>query len=89
MGNAAYLCLCPNANLYISNKLPDMEALIPHSEALVLGTDSLASNHQLSIWEEIKVLKKHFPALKTSQLLQWGTLNGAKALRIDHQMGCL
>ena len=81
------MCLCPNANLYISNSLPNLPALLPYSHALVIGTDSLASNHQLSVWEEIKVLKKHYPTIPTSTLLQWATINGAHALNMQHQLG--
>ncbi len=87
LGKTCYLCLCPNANLYITNSLPDLQALLPYSNAMVIGTDSLASNHQLSVWEEIKVLKKHYPTVDTSLLLQWGTINGARALKMEDQLG--
>lgn len=82
-----YFCLCPNANLYITNCLPDLDLLISSDVNLVLGTDSLASNHQLSIWQEIITLKKHFPYLSTEALLQWATINGAKALGMDKMLG--
>jgi cytosine/adenosine deaminase-related metal-dependent hydrolase len=55
---AIYYCLCPNANLYISNILPDVDLLMNEQVNIVLGTDSLASNHQLSILEEMKTCKK-------------------------------
>ena len=54
---------------------------------IVLGTDSLASNHQLSILEEMKTLQSHFPEIQTTSLLQWATLNGAKALQMDDIVG--
>ena len=54
---------------------------------VVLGTDSLASNHQLSILEEIKTIRKNFPAIATDQLLQWATINGAKALQMEKLLG--
>ena len=50
---------------------------------IVVGTDSLASNHQLSILEELKTISKNFPHIKTETLLQWATINGAKALQMD------
>lgn len=53
----------------------------------MLGTDSLASNHQLSILEEMKTLQKHFPVVSTKTLLQWATINGAKALQMDNVLG--
>jgi cytosine/adenosine deaminase-related metal-dependent hydrolase len=54
---------------------------------MVVGTDSLASNHQLSILEELKTLEQAFPGLSAGQLLQWATLNGARALRMDNELG--
>lgn len=80
-------CLCPNANLYISDQLPAIDLFIKHNCEIVLGTDSLASNHQLSILEEIKTIRKQFPNIATDQLLQWATINGAKALQMDKLLG--
>ena len=80
-------CLCPNANLYISDTLPDVNKFINYSCNIVLGTDSLASNDQLSILEEMKTLHKHFPGIKLEILLGWATINGAKALGCDDTFG--
>jgi aminodeoxyfutalosine deaminase len=82
-----YFCLCPNANLYITGKLPPVELFIEHDCKIVLGTDSLASNHQLSILSEMNTLKKHFPHLSYEQMLAWATINGAKSLGIDDKFG--
>ena len=82
-----FLCLCPNANLYIGNKLPDVNMLMQQTDNIVLGTDSLASNDQLSILEEIKTLQKHFPQLELATLLQWATINGSRALQLDKSVG--
>lgn len=82
-----YYCLCPNANLYITNSLPDVELLIRQQCNIVLGTDSLASNHQLSILEEIKTIQQNFPGIILETLLQWATINGAKALQMEKQLG--
>jgi aminodeoxyfutalosine deaminase len=73
-------CLCPNANLYIENKLPPVELLLKHNCKIVLGTDSYSSNWQLNIAAEIKTLQDHFPALSLKDMLQWATSNGAEML---------
>lgn len=86
-GPTLYFCLCPNANLFISGLLPDVDMLVRNECTIVLGTDSLASNHQLSILEEMKTLQKAFPQLGTTQLLQWATGNGARALQLDGVLG--
>ncbi|NII24025.1 amidohydrolase family protein [Pseudoflavitalea sp. X16] len=82
-----HFCLCPNANLYIGNGLPDIDLLRRYEVAIVMGTDSLASNHQLSILAELKTLQQHYPAIPLEEGLQWATLNGAKALNIQDRFG--
>ncbi|MDQ3846029.1 MAG: amidohydrolase family protein, partial [Bacteroidota bacterium] len=49
--------------------------------------DSLASNHSLSIPDEIKTIQKNFPSIPLEEVLQWATLNGAKALQMDDILG--
>ena len=80
-------CLCPNANLYIENTLPPVDMLIKNNCFITLGTDSLASNHNLNILEEIKTLSQHLPHLALGEMLRWVTLNGAKALQMNGTLG--
>ncbi|HUZ61077.1 MAG TPA: amidohydrolase family protein [Hanamia sp.] len=80
-------CLCPNANLYIENTLPPLDLFLKNNVNIILGTDSLASNHQLNILEEIKTIFKISPEIKTKTLLQWATFNGAKALQMEDKLG--
>jgi len=80
-------CLCPNANLYIENTLPPVDLFLKNDCNIVLGTDSLASNHQLDILAEIKTIGKKFPEIKTETLLKWATINGAKALQMENEFG--
>jgi cytosine/adenosine deaminase-related metal-dependent hydrolase len=80
-------CLCPNANLYIGNKLPDAALLKKMPDSIVVGTDSVASNTQLNILEELKALQQNFSWLTTEQLLKWATINGANALQINGRFG--
>jgi len=82
-----YFCLCVNANQYIEETLPPIELFRKYRCDIVLGTDSLASNHSLSILDEIKTIYRHFPTIPISELLQWSTINGAKALGIDDTFG--
>lgn len=86
-GPGLYFCLCPNANQYISGQLPDVAMLVRNGCTIVMGTDSLASNHQLSILEEIKTLEQAFPQLGVTDLLRWATHNGARALHLDGVLG--
>jgi len=81
------ICLCPNANLFIENTLPPVDLFLRNDCQIILGTDSLASNHQLNILEEIKTIVKNFPEIKTETLLKWSTINGAKALQMENEIG--
>jgi cytosine/adenosine deaminase-related metal-dependent hydrolase len=80
-------CLCPNANLYIESTLPDVELFIANNCNMVIGTDSLASNHSLNILGEIKTLQKNFPSVGIEKFLRWASLNGATALNMHDSLG--
>jgi len=82
-----FFCLCVNANQYIEGALPPIDLLRNNNCTIVLGTDSLASNWSLSIVDEIKTLRKHFPHIALSEFLQWATINGARALQMDDRLG--
>ena len=81
-----YFCLCPNANLYIENSLPDVRLLMSEQATICVGTDSLSSNDELSILSELLTLKDRFD-LDWEVLLQWACINGAKALQLDGVAG--
>ena len=78
---------CPNANLYIENRMPDYQVFLDTNANMTIGTDSLTSNWQLSIWEEIKTIKKYQSYIPLETILTWATLNGAKALGFDDRLG--
>ncbi|SDJ30197.1 Cytosine/adenosine deaminase [Pedobacter sp. ok626] len=81
-----YWCLCPNANLYIENMLPDVNMMRAAGLRITLGTDSLASNDSLSILSEMNLLQERFD-VPTEELLKWATFNGAEFLEIDRRFG--
>ncbi len=82
----AYWCLCPLSNMYIENRRPDFSLFNRFDNQVTIGTDSLASNHDLSILEEMKVIALN-SKIEFSKLLKWATLNGAKALQVDSKYG--
>lgn len=83
-----YFCTCPNANLYIENKLPDYNIFIKENASVTIGTDSLASNWSLSVLDELKTIAKHYPQIPLQTLLTWATKNGAEFLEFD-QLGTI
>ena len=84
-----YWATCPNANLYIENRLPNYQHFLDTGAKVTIGTDSLTSNWQLSIVEEMKTIAKYQSYVPLEILLQWATLNGAEALGYEAELGSL
>jgi len=84
-----YWATCANANLYIENRLPFYQHFIHAGARMTIGTDSLTSNWQLSILEEMKTIARYQSYVPFDTLLQWATLNGALALGMDDELGSL
>jgi cytosine/adenosine deaminase-related metal-dependent hydrolase len=80
---------CPNANLYIENRLPNYQHFLDTNARMTIGTDSLTSNWQLSILEEMKTIARYQSYVPFETLLRWATLNGAQALGFDDTLGSL
>ncbi len=78
---------CPNANLYIENCLPNYKNFIETNAQVCIGTDSLTSNWQLSILEEMKTILKYQSYVDFETVLTWATINGAKALGFADSLG--
>ncbi|MES2140654.1 MAG: amidohydrolase family protein [Bacteroidota bacterium] len=79
-----YWCTCPNANMYIENKLPNYNYFIEENVRVTIGTDSLASNRTLSVLDELKTIVKQYPEIPLQTLLLWATKNGADFLGFQH-----
>lgn len=89
MGRKVYFCFCPKANLYIEGRIPKVDNFLLGDYEIIIGTDSLASNDSLDILEEMKVIHQEFPDLDFNDTIKWATINGARALNLDHQLGSL
>lgn len=87
--NGVFWATCPNANLYIENRLPRYQYFLDAEAKVTIGTDSLTSNWQLSVLSELKTISKYQSYVPFTTLLQWATLNGAEALQFDEALGSL
>lgn len=85
--NHLYWCICSNANLYIEKSLPEITKFTEQNCKLTIGTDSLASNHSLSIINEINTILTHQPNTSLEVILKAATFNGAEFLGIDNIYG--
>lgn len=72
--------LCPRSNRFITGDEPPVEMLRRAGGRVAVGTDSLASNHSLSMIEELKM----FDGVPLAETLRWATDGGARALGLDH-----
>lgn len=84
----------PSSNLKLSSGFLDCRRVINKKINLAMGTDSSASNNNLSMIKEISltslVSKYNNPQnLKAYDLLKMATINGAKALGLDDKIGTL
>lgn len=84
-----YWATCANANLYIENRLPNYKLFMDEEARMTIGTDSLTSNWQLSVLEEMKTIARYQSYVPFQTLLQWATLNGAKALGFEKELGSI
>lgn len=84
-----WFVVCPNSNIFIEDRLPDLELLRKNKVQICIGTDSLASNHKLSILEELITIQAHFPDLSFAEMMIWATRNGAEALSISDWAGTI
>jgi cytosine/adenosine deaminase-related metal-dependent hydrolase len=82
-----YFVLCPNSNLYIENQLPPVTLFRKEKLNICIGTDSLASNHDLSVLQEIFTLQKYFEDIGLEELLNWSCINGARAIGMEKTLG--
>lgn len=84
-----YWATCANANLYIENRLPNYQLFLDADAKMTIGTDSLTSNWQLSVLDEMKTIAKYQSYIPFETLIRWATLNGAEALGFEKDLGSL
>ena len=87
---------CPESNLKLASGFCPVAKLLAAGVNVALGTDGAASNNDLDMFGEMRtaaLLAKGVAgdpsALPAHQALEMATLNGAKALGIDHLTGSL
>lgn len=82
----ASVAFCPRSHRFFGHMNHPIQKLLDAGVNVGLGTDSLASNDTLSILDEMKFLFLHY-AISPKTLLSMATVNGAKALGLESQVG--
>lgn len=85
----AGVCLCPGSNRYIQVGTAPADRFLRHGILPALGTDSLASNPELSIWREMRILEEDHPGIDPADIFAMATLGGASALGLGKRYGSL
>ncbi len=80
---------CPRTHAYFQHAPHPWRKLLSRGVNLALGTDSRASNPDLSLFGEMLFLRQLAPDFGPAQLLRLGTQNGALALGVDDETGRL
>ena len=78
--NHPFVAVCPLSNLFIHNALPPIDLLRRSGLKVCVGTDSLSSNDDLNLVDELCCLQRNFPEVTLGELLTWASRNGAEFL---------
>jgi len=87
---------CPESNLKLASGFCPVQKLIHAGLNVSIGTDGAASNNDLDMFSEMqtaallaKAVAKDARAVSAEQALRMATINGAKALGMDKEIGSL
>lgn len=87
--NHLHLVYCPRTHAFFKHNRYPLKEIIKLGIPLAIGTDSRASNPDLSIWEELQHIALNFPEISPIEILKMGTINGAKALGLEKNLGSI
>lgn len=78
---------CPRSHGYFGHSPFAFDRLCSLGVNTCLGTDSLASNQNLSLFDEMRTFQKNFPRVSPEEILRLVTVNPARALRCENALG--
>ncbi|MBF0491387.1 MAG: amidohydrolase family protein [Deltaproteobacteria bacterium] len=80
---------CPSSHAYFGHQRFELEKLRQAGLNIALGTDSLSSGDSLSMLDQVRLARKNYPEIPASEWLRMLTLNGARALKMEREIGSL
>ena len=78
---------CPRSHNYFGHSPFAFERLRSLGFNVCFGTDSLASNESLSLFDEMRAFQKNFSRVSPEEILQMATVNPARGLRYENALG--
>jgi cytosine/adenosine deaminase-related metal-dependent hydrolase len=83
------LVYCPRTHAYFQHEPYPLAEMHAAGVRVAVGTDSLASNPDLSLVAELRQIARTHPTVSSEQVLHMGTLAGAEALGLAERMGSI
>lgn len=83
------LIYCPRTHTYFGHQPYPLSAMLAAGARVAIGTDSRATNPNLSLWEELRHIAAHHPRVSPETILRLGTLSGAEALGLADKFGSI
>ncbi|KAG7383829.1 hypothetical protein PHYBOEH_009757 [Phytophthora boehmeriae] len=92
----AHVVHCPTSNLKLASGIARVTEMLRRGVNVGLGTDGAASNNSLDMFAEMKLAallakaeSRQSTSVPVAQALQMATLNGARALGLEHEIGSI
>ena len=85
----ATVVTCPRSNRWTGAGTPPIEAFYASGARVAVGTDSLASVQNLSVFSELAEVRRLAPSVPAARLLESATRHGADALGFGRDLGTL
>jgi cytosine/adenosine deaminase-related metal-dependent hydrolase len=89
VARGATLVTCPRSNGHTGAGAPPIGEFYASGARIAIGTDSLASAPDLSVFAELATLRALAPSVPASRLLASATIEGARALGFDADYGTM
>lgn len=80
---------CPRTHAYFKHDPYPLIQMLDRNIDVAVGTDSRASNPDLNVLYELQEIRRQFPNIPATKILEMGTLAGARALQLDSEIGTL
>jgi cytosine/adenosine deaminase-related metal-dependent hydrolase len=83
------LVYCPRTHAYFGHGDYPLAARLAAGVQVCLGTDSRASNPDLSLWAEMQYVAARHPDVAPAAVAEMATMAGARALGLDAELGSI
>jgi cytosine/adenosine deaminase-related metal-dependent hydrolase len=80
---------CPRTHAFFAHEPHPLPKLLAAGAAVAIGTDGRCSNPDLNLLDDLRLIARRQPQLSPERIVRLGTLDGARALGVEHEAGSL